>query len=128
MDLDQVVSKSNQIVLITDGKDVDTTIFAQQAIRFIESNCLSDHSCMNDDLLCDIAVYVTLHYYTMIKGGHTASFKVDKVSRNYDLQVGTGLLSTSFGQLAVQSDCTGILVKTGRESRKPVVKVINSND
>ena len=79
---------------------------------------LEGEPCMTDERLKEVEKWMSAHIATTIdgNGGSTRRIKSENLEKEYatSSNMGDGLKSTRFGQMAIMFDCTGTLANAGK--------------
>jgi len=102
---------TEEVLAIIDTSLTDITVFITTANMLVTAHLgLAD---LSDEALKEIERYVAAHVLSL-RDPRTKSTGVDVLSESYQGQWGMGLNGTSYGQMAILLDTSGILGKIAK--------------
>jgi len=119
---------TEDVKVIIDTSIADLTVFITAANLLVNGHLSA--AGLSEEVLIEIEKYVAAHILS-VKDPRTKSVGVDVLSESYQGQWGFGLKGTSYGQIAILLDTSGILgamAEKGYALRAPSMSVIGYHE
>jgi len=103
---------AEEVKVVFDTQEADATVeaFIGVANRMVTANLSGE---LNDDILTDIELFLSCHFLSC-KDPRTSEESDVEVSAKFTAKYGKGFESTTYGQMALSLDSTGILINLGK--------------
>lgn len=105
---------SADVLAVAELAASDLSVFIENAKAIVDSYLLEKG--LADAILRRIAIYLSAHF-AFLKEGQIKSEKIGDSNTTFNVTSGFGLLSTTFGQMAISLDSSGTLWELERKDK-----------